>query len=734
MKLANAFQAFERVRGSGDDGERGLAVARRRHLDVAVVVDAGAGVAVWKNSLDRLVTALEAADVFRAVDRWQVVVSERGAAEVGGRLRLQNDHGDAWPPERLVDPSGRRLVLLATDAVADHWAEPDIWRALTNWARRMPTSIVHMLPAQYWSSTALGLPDAAARAASPAAPNEMLDVDVAWWSAEYGQVAEGGREAPLSVPVLTLDSTSVREWAAAVVDGSGWVASVTLPGQPSVAAVSASQMSVAAADIVFAFRARASQAAVSLAELVASAPLLSLPLIDLLQSRFAPETGPLERAEVFVNGLLEPAYPPGTGGSPEHYRFRAGVAAALRPVRDRVEDWATLEAVNSALAEGTVEEAERGPFVMLAADLTARLGVPDVARQPPRVDDLDHTSSSQPPTAELAAVDAGETPGPAARSAARRSSRAESAPEQPDLARVADMLSLLQTSLPPVDRLCLRRAPVSHVVDALRNAVEISIAVSLTSRHARIFSDNRVDGLIGELDRILIHTPRYLDDYAHDRDFSVPLTEDFRIARDRAEKLLQIVTRARRRDLVAGGALDAGAAYDVYRSRGDIRAILSDTGGIIAALIGLGRLFNRPQKGSTPLQIDGLRRRLDRTLGLAVGTIAPLAGALADTVDVDVTRVLLDQNPRRPLEVNQLRKIATALRDLLDEFTEADLTSAIDYPDLRFLLENVRWSRKRTSWPQEWEAGVMYRSKRIRGDIFVVGPGAVPVDDQLRRS
>ena len=162
LSTARALSPFKRIHGPGPqtvdveatveataDARRLVVVTspgRERGLDVALVVDSSPVMTACHNSLAEFEASLRRVGAFRSVSRWELVQSPPPHFTPGNRAEgsgpgvlLRDISGIEHHPDRLLDPSGRRLVLLATDAVADHWYRAALWRVLARWAQVMPT-------------------------------------------------------------------------------------------------------------------------------------------------------------------------------------------------------------------------------------------------------------------------------------------------------------------------------------------------------------------------------------------------------------------------------------------------------------------------------------------------------------------------------------------------------------------------------------------------------------------
>jgi hypothetical protein len=329
---------------------------RERGLDIALVADSSTVMPVFGEALAEFQGLLRRAGAFRSVTRWTL---EPGIPAGSGWSRpqmvIRDDKGGRHAPDRLIDPSGRRLVLLATDGLADHWYRPAAWQVLDRWARAMPAAVIHLLPARHRSHGAFGGSALLMRSPRPAAPNSEADVQAAWWN--RGPLPGRGND-DVAVPVISLRRGELAAWAEAVTGGAAWTNAV-LVRPPSGPAPAEANRSLTAQDRVRAFRASASQGAQALARALADIPRLSVPLMTAIQARLRHGTQASELAELLVAGLLEQVVPAGAdqdgarhdeagqddaGAGTGYLRFRPGVSELLGRGITVAQQWATFEA------------------------------------------------------------------------------------------------------------------------------------------------------------------------------------------------------------------------------------------------------------------------------------------------------------------------------------------------------------------------------------------------------
>lgn len=335
--VSAALSARTGPRRRDEAGPRPLVVVTHRRpvraLDVALVVDAGSSMGMWDRAFTQLEHVFVQSGAFRAVSRW-------GLVQGGGGSQLVDAGGARHPPGRLRDPSGRRLVLLASDAVGDHWYRPGVWRTIESWAAVMPTALLHLLPRRYWGESAIGEPDVRMRLGSTPGlpvPNASYQVERGWW-------VTGAAGLPL--PVVRLGPAGLSGWAEAATTGAAWVEGVSTAAVGTGAPQTPSEYNRGLRDrdgqLLAAFLRRASPRAVHLAQILSCAPTLSPQLIEILQERLAPETGLEERAEIFVSGLLEPA-------GRESYQFLPTAVAAFREQVGHLEELAAFRVASDHL-------------------------------------------------------------------------------------------------------------------------------------------------------------------------------------------------------------------------------------------------------------------------------------------------------------------------------------------------------------------------------------------------
>jgi hypothetical protein len=312
-----------------------LVPARERWLSLALVVDVGAAMDVWQPLIGELREALFRLGAFRDVRVWLLAHQDD---KVGVR---SSPGGPVMDPAALVDPTGRQAVLLFSDCSGPHWWRGRMGPAVYHWAAHGPTAILQPLAERLWRRTAAPTVPGLAVLARPGAPNTALR-----FTPHGGQVRQ--RPGTVAVPVLELSPVWLADWAGLVTaSGEARDTAVTYQSdrvlpfvQPLIA-----ERELPVADRIRRFHAVASPEAAELAAHAAVA-VPSLPVMQLIQQRIVPQSGPSDLAELLLSGLLRPV-----DAVPGLYDFIPGARAALLETLPRPESLATTEVLRQIAEE-----------------------------------------------------------------------------------------------------------------------------------------------------------------------------------------------------------------------------------------------------------------------------------------------------------------------------------------------------------------------------------------------
>ncbi|WP_316745021.1 SAV_2336 N-terminal domain-related protein [Streptomyces sp. MK7] len=368
-----------------------LRPAPSRWLDLVLVVDDSVSMALWRDTVREFLSVLSSVGAFRSVQHWVLpteeipshgIVLRPPTARSGERLADRS-------PLEIVDPTGRRIVLVASDCVSPSWADGTLGRLLRTWGESSPVALVHLLPRRMWKRSALSVHEVRLGSDAPGVPNSGLRV-----TPLDGRLSDSHRLAAraMAVPVLDLHPDWLGQWAALVSgETSAWDTLATLVPESPAAVVSGPPPSPPTAlvptppeDLVLAFVQHASPMARRLAVHVAAVPL-SLPVMRLVQQAVCRDTRPSVLTEVLFTGLVTRADHDADDADasvhevmPVPFDFRPGVREVLLGMARNTEILHTL----SLVTEWLFDRLERSGTP--TADFTALLGgeapAVDVAR------------------------------------------------------------------------------------------------------------------------------------------------------------------------------------------------------------------------------------------------------------------------------------------------------------------------------------------------------------------
>ncbi|WP_239313413.1 SAV_2336 N-terminal domain-related protein, partial [Frankia sp. Cj3] len=355
--------------------------ARERRFEIMLVVDDSVSMTPWLDTVPELVSLLERHGAFRNVHLRFVNTDTDRPADLC--LRAGRPDGPVQAPCEVLEPAGRRILWVLTDALGRAWWTDAMSPLLWSWARTMPVAVLNPVPRQLWHLTGLrphrvrmSMPEGTVSGAGP--QRTFRDPS--------GGPLSGLEAADLSiavpVPVLHPHARWLLPWAGFL---SGRQRRTDLPAlltgpwsrptdhdtypweqdsEPS------------ATERVQRFRGAASRTAFNLATHLAAAPL-TWTVMRMIQE-MVPGAGRPQLSEIFAGRLVRPApvvAGPGGPGGPERIalEFHPGVRAELLAFGRRSEAIRVLRAVGDLL----------GPQVSALRDTGRMLDEPDRVPIPP---------------------------------------------------------------------------------------------------------------------------------------------------------------------------------------------------------------------------------------------------------------------------------------------------------------------------------------------------------------
>jgi len=303
---------------------------RTTQVRLRVVLDAGVSMAVWEPLAQELQRVLASSQAFRRVVVQRLEPSQLTALEREGGAEEQTT-----------------VILLLSDSAGHHWWDGSILPWLQHKARSHPLVLIHTLPQRYWATTALSQAELVTFSNRvPLAPNSRYRTIRRLpnpWDAPKPSGPE--LEPALCLPVISLDRRELAHWAALAAGeprarSSGRVfAKVAAPASSPAAGASAADQALTleeAEHLWEEFESRASPDAQELLLAMAASPVLSLPILRLLQAAEAPRAfSPQPLAEVLVSGLVRRLEGQGKAVPPERLQFEL-VPAVRRLLEPRL--------------------------------------------------------------------------------------------------------------------------------------------------------------------------------------------------------------------------------------------------------------------------------------------------------------------------------------------------------------------------------------------------------------
>jgi formylglycine-generating enzyme required for sulfatase activity len=267
-------------------------------LEVALIFDQSPSMCLWGRFWQDLRQLLCRYGQFRDVRLWELQY------QTPGTVNLCSRSGTCHNPRELLTGDRRRLIVIVSDCVASPWHDGRMRDLIEIWAETLPTVLFQVFPEQLWHRTALARAIAVElQGQQPGLPsNGLIPTTRSYWDQERLQHIQA--VVPI-VPIVTIEPDSLSDLARVVagnrqarISGIAWGASI--------ATRSSTQSLVSQKrDRVDTFLLTASPTARELAALLAAAPVITLPIVRLIQQAMLPESNSAHVAEVFMSGLLK---------------------------------------------------------------------------------------------------------------------------------------------------------------------------------------------------------------------------------------------------------------------------------------------------------------------------------------------------------------------------------------------------------------------------------------------
>lgn len=311
-----------------------------RWLELVLIVDESVSMVLWRRTVQELEEFFQHYGIFRNVRVWGIGLNDKQNLYLRSPLRNHQ-------PRELIDLQGRRLIFLISDFVDRLWYQEPILQILEEWSNSNPVAVLQMLPEWLWSGSALSIHTPALLTNS-----EGNTINRNFNALVNRLYQRRGLDQGIRLPVFSLEEDlftselkQINCWSRMLAGSEdtgaiGYVLRKDLLKQER-----GETSKPTAQQRVDGFRENASPLARQLAGLLASAPVITMPVVRLIQESMLTESGQIHRAEVFLGGLLTPTVPITPETDPEllYYDFIPDVRNQLSkfvaiPERDEVID------------------------------------------------------------------------------------------------------------------------------------------------------------------------------------------------------------------------------------------------------------------------------------------------------------------------------------------------------------------------------------------------------------
>ncbi|SDY41558.1 ATP-, maltotriose-and DNA-dependent transcriptional regulator MalT [Amycolatopsis xylanica] len=317
--------------------------AQEHPHDVVLVVDDSASMRIWRRTAFEFRTLLERQGAFRDVRQVLMDTDARRLAVRGGGGAHRHD------PGQLVDPTGRRIIVVLTDGVGECWRTGAVRELLVRWRRSSPVAVVNVLPPELWSWTGMRVLPSLVRPPS-----------------------RGPVKGPVQVPVLALEPRWFTRWAELMTgESSARLRLPVLAPPPAEPEEPLGAEELSPSRRLLRFRTTATPGAFRLAGLLAAAPL-TIGVMKAVQDTLAPESGQAQLAEILLSRLLFRVSNRKSGGMSVEYDFHPGLRPQLLATASRSDTARVLRVVGDVL----------GPKIESVRNQRHVVEDPDKATQP----------------------------------------------------------------------------------------------------------------------------------------------------------------------------------------------------------------------------------------------------------------------------------------------------------------------------------------------------------------
>jgi hypothetical protein len=270
-------------------------------LDVALVFDTSPSMCLWQRLGTDVHRLLSRYGEFRDVRIWRL-------RHASGKVDLTDRNGVLCKPKELLVGDRRRLVVIVSDCVAPAWHNGNMRELIATWSVKLPTVVFHVFPERLWTRTALARSVTVEfQGRQPGLPNNNLKPSArSVWDRKRLQASLA--QSNVQLPVVSLENDALSSWAKVVagdrrsrVLGIAWDAAPVKQAPTQISSQSTSTFK----DRVDSFLLTASPISLDLAGRLASAPVITLPIVRIIKEAMRPPASAVHIAEIFMSGLLK---------------------------------------------------------------------------------------------------------------------------------------------------------------------------------------------------------------------------------------------------------------------------------------------------------------------------------------------------------------------------------------------------------------------------------------------
>ena len=125
---------------------------RELKFDLLLVIDKSDSMIFWQRIIKELQKILKHYGIFRNIQIFGIFKDNQG------KIYLKQGIGEKrYSPQKLIDPTGRRIIFIVSDCVSEIWRNGTAFNLLKILGKHNIVAIVQMLPERMWLRTALSL-------------------------------------------------------------------------------------------------------------------------------------------------------------------------------------------------------------------------------------------------------------------------------------------------------------------------------------------------------------------------------------------------------------------------------------------------------------------------------------------------------------------------------------------------------------------------------------------------